>query len=82
MPGEVRLAFGRLGEGPEPLLALHGITQQHRMFNTLARNLQYPDGVVSLDLRGRGDFAKPSTGNYVCTALLRYMNRTIDQLYL
>ena len=64
MPGEVRLAFGRVGEGPEPVLALHGITAQHRVFNAMARYLDHPDGMVALDLRGRGDSAKPPSGNY------------------
>lgn len=64
VPGEVRLAFGRAGEGPEPVLALHGITAQHRAFNAMARYLEHPDGVVALDLRGRGDSEKPSSGNY------------------
>jgi pimeloyl-ACP methyl ester carboxylesterase len=64
VPGDVRLAFGRVGEGPEPLLALHGITAQHRAFNTTARYLGHPDGMVALDLRGRGDSEKPSSGSY------------------
>ena len=64
VPGEVRLAFGRAGEGPEPVLALHGITAQHRAFNAMARYLGHPDGVVALDLRGRGDSEKPPSGNY------------------
>ena len=54
VPGEVRLAFGRVGEGPEPILALHGITAQHRAFNAAARHLRHPDGIAALDLRGRG----------------------------
>src|SRR5918995_1356882 len=64
VPGEVRLAFGRVGEGPEPVLALHGITAQHRAFNAAARHLRHPDGIVALDLRGRGDSEKPSSGSY------------------
>jgi lipase len=64
VPGEVRLTFGRAGEGPEPVLALHGITAQHRAFNAMARYLGHPDGVVALDLRGRGDSEKPASGNY------------------
>lgn len=64
MPGDVRLAFGRVGEGPEPVLALHGITAQHRMFGAVARHLRHPDGMVGLDLRGRGDSEKPSPGSY------------------
>jgi lipase len=59
VPGDVRLAFGRTGEGPEPVLALHGITAQHRMFGAVARHLRHPDGMVALGLRGRGDSEKP-----------------------
>ena len=57
--GDVRLAFGRAGEGPNPVLALHGITAQHRAFGAVARHLRHPDGMVALDLRGRGNSEKP-----------------------
>jgi len=79
VPGEVRLAFGRTGEGPEPVLALHGITAQHRMFNAVARHLEHPDGVVALDLRGRGDSEKPSSG-YGLDAHAQDAIRTLDYL--
>jgi len=79
VPGEVRLAYGRVGEGPEPLLALHGITQHHRSFNALARLLRYPDGMVALDLRGRGDSDKPSSG-YGLDAHAQDTIRTLDHL--
>jgi lipase len=62
VPGDVRLAFGRVGEGSEPVLALHGITAQHRTFNATARYLKHPNGMVALDLRGRGDSDKPPRG--------------------
>ena len=78
--GDVRLAFGRVGEGPEPVLALHGITAQHRAFSSLARHLQYPDGMVALDLRGRGDSGKPSSGNYGLAAHAEDVIRTLDHL--
>jgi lipase len=80
VPGEVPLAFGRTGQGPEPVLALHGITAQHRAFNTLARHLQYPDGMVGLDLRGRGDSGKPPSGNYGLAAHAEDVIRTLDHL--
>jgi lipase len=59
VPGDVRLAFGRTGEGPEPVLALHGITAQHRMFGAVARHLRHPDGMIALGLWGRGNSEKP-----------------------
>jgi lipase len=80
VPGDVRLAFGRVGEGPEPVLALHGITAQHRAFNAVARYLRHPDGIIALDLRGRGDSAKPSSGNYGLDEHARDVIRTLDYL--
>ena len=80
MPGDVRLAFGRVGEGPEPLLALHGITAQHRSFNTTAAHLRHADGIVALDLRGRGDSDKPPAGSYGLTAHAGDVVRTLDHL--
>jgi lipase len=80
VPGDVRLAFGRVGEGPEPILALHGITAQHRAFNTTARNLRHPDGMVALDLRGRGDSEKPPSESYGLDEHARDVIRTLDYL--
>ncbi len=80
VPGDVRLAFGRVGEGPEPVLALHGITQQHRMFSVVARHFGRPDGMAALDLRGRGDSGKPPSGNYGLDAHAGDVIRTLDYL--
>lgn len=80
VPGEVRLAFGRVGEGPEPILALHGITAQHRVFNATARFLRDPDGMVALDLRGRGNSEKPPPGNYGLDVHAQDAIRTLDHL--
>jgi lipase len=80
VPGDVRLAFGRVGEGPEPVLALHGITAQHRAFNTAARHLRYGDGIAALDLRGRGDSEKPPSGSYGMDEHARDVIRTLDYL--
>jgi lipase len=79
VPGEVRLAFGRTGEGPDPVLAMHGITAQHRAFSSVARDLRHPDGMVALDLRGRGNSEKPSSG-YGLDAHARDAIRTLDHL--
>jgi lipase len=80
VPGDVRLAFGRVGEGPEPVLALHGITAQHRTFNATARYLKHLDGMVALDLRGRGDSDKPPPGNYGLDRHARDVVQTLDHL--
>jgi pimeloyl-ACP methyl ester carboxylesterase len=74
------LAYGRTGEGPRPVLALHGITAQHRAFNAVARHLRHPDGVVALDLRGRGDSGKPPAGNYGLAAHAGDVARVLDHL--
>jgi lipase len=62
VPGEVELAIWRAGSGPDPVVCLHGITAQHRAFNALARHLMGSRGLVGVDLRGRGDSAKPESG--------------------
>ena len=62
IPGEPPLAGGRTGAGPDPVVTLHGITANHRAFNAVARHLRHPDGMVALDLRGRGDSGKPPSG--------------------
>ena len=80
MPGEVRLTFGRVGEGPEPVVALHGITAQHRSFNSAARHLEPSGGMVALDLRGRGDSEKPPSGNYGLAKHVEDIVRTLDHL--
>ncbi len=56
------MAFGRAGEGADPIVALHGITAQYRTFNAVARYLAPSRGIVGLDLRGRGDSGKPESG--------------------
>jgi lipase len=80
VPGDVRLAFGRVGEGQEPVLALHGITAQHRMYGAVARHMMYPDGMVGLDLRGRGNSEKPSSGGYGLDQHAEDAIRTLDYL--
>ena len=67
VPGEVGLAIGRAGEGPDPLVCLHGITAQHRAFNAAARHLGPSRGIVGVDLRGRGDSDKPDSGYGLAT---------------
>jgi lipase len=67
VPGEVGLAIGRVGEGPDPVVCLHGITAQHRAFNSAARHLGTTRGLVGVDLRGRGDSDKPESGYGLAT---------------
>jgi lipase len=62
VPGDVKLAIGRAGDGPDPVVCLHGITAQHRAFNAAARYLGPSRGLVGVDLRGRGDSDKPESG--------------------
>jgi lipase len=62
VPGEAELAIWRAGEGPDPIVCLHGITAQHRAFNAAARYLEASRGLVGVDLRGRGDSDKPESG--------------------
>src|ERR687896_964992 len=62
VPGEIELAIWRAGEGPDPIICLHGITAQHRAFNAAARYLEASRGFGGVDLRGRGDSDKPESG--------------------
>lgn len=62
VPGGVELAIGRAGEGPDPVICLHGITAQHRAFSPAARHVGPSRGLVGVDLRGRGDSDKPESG--------------------
>jgi lipase len=81
VPGEVELAIWRTGSGPDPILCLHGITAQHRAFNALARHLEGSRSLVGVDLRGRGDSAKPESG-YGLEAHARDVIRVLDHLGL
>src|ERR671912_1295603 len=79
VPGEVELAIWHAGVGTEPLVCLHGITAQHRAFNALARCLAPSRSLVGVDLRGRGDSEKPSSG-YGLEAHARDVARILDHL--
>jgi lipase len=81
VPGEVELAIWRAGEGPDPIICLHGITAQHRAFNALARHLEGSRPLVGLDLRGRGDSDKPESG-YGLEAHASDVIRVLDYLDL
>lgn len=78
VPGEVELEISRSGGGEEPLIALHGITAQHRAFDALARHLG-PRGLVGVDLRGRGNSGKPPSG-YGMEAHAGDVVRVLDHL--
>jgi lipase len=81
VPGEVELAICRAGEGPDPIVCLHGITAQHRAFNAAARYLEPSRGLVGVDLRGRGDSDKPESG-YSLQAHAADVVRVLDHLGL
>ena len=81
VPGEVELAVCRAGEGPDPVVCLHGITAQHRAFNAAARYLEPSHGLVGVDLRGRGDSDKPESG-YSLEAHAADVVRVLDHLGL
>jgi len=81
VPGEVELSIGRAGEGPDPVVCLHGITAQHRAFNAAARHLGPSRGLVGVDLRGRGDSDKPESG-YGLEAHAADVVRVLDHLGL
>jgi lipase len=63
------------------VLCLHGITAQHRAFTALARYLGSSRSLVGVDLRGRGDSAKPESG-YRLEAHARDVIRVLDYLGL
>jgi lipase len=81
VPGEVELAICHAGEGPDPVVCLHGITAQHRAFNAAARYLGPSLGLVGVDLRGRGDSDKPESG-YSLEAHAADVVRVLDHLGL
>jgi pimeloyl-ACP methyl ester carboxylesterase len=81
VPGEVDLAIWRAGDGPDPVVCLHGITAQHRAFNAAARYLAPTRGLVGVDLRGRGDSDKPDSG-YGLEAHAADVVRVLDHLGL
>lgn len=81
VPGEVELAIWRSGEGPDPVVCLHGITAQHRAFSAVAGELGPSRPLVGVDLRGRGDSAKPPSG-YGLDAHAGDVIRVLDHLGL
>jgi lipase len=81
VPGEVEISIGRAGEGPDPVVCLHGITAQHRAFTPVARRVGPARGLVGVDLRGRGDSDKPDSG-YGLEAHAGDVVRVLDHLGL
>src|SRR4028118_2435270 len=62
VPGEVEISIGRAGDGPDPVVCLHGSTAPRRAFTSAARRVGAARGLVGVDLRGRGDSGKPDSG--------------------
>ena len=81
VPGEVGISISRAGDGPDPVVCLHGITAQHRAFTPAARHVGPARGLVSVDLRGRGDSDKPDSG-YGLEAHAGDVVRILDHLGL
>ena len=81
VPGVDGLAIWRSGSGTAPVLCVHGITAHHRAFNALARHLAPSRSLVGVDLRGRGDSAKPESG-YGLEAHAGDVVRALDHLGL
>ena len=81
LTGEVELAISRAGNGPDPVVCLHGITAQHRAFNAVARLVGPSRGLVGVDLRGRGNSDKPESG-YGLEAHAADVVRVLDHLGL
>jgi pimeloyl-ACP methyl ester carboxylesterase len=60
--GEVELAYSLWpGKGP-PIVAIHGLTASHVSFIGIAERLAGRRPVLAIDLRGRGQSDKPTTG--------------------
>jgi pimeloyl-ACP methyl ester carboxylesterase len=81
VPGPVGISVNRAGDGPDPVVCLHGITAQHRAFTTAARLVGPARGLVGVDLRGRGDSDKPDSG-YGLEAHAADLIRVLDHLGL
>ncbi len=81
VPGEVGISISRAGDGPDPVVCLHGITAQHRAFTPAARHVGPARGLVGVDLRGRGDSDKPDSG-YGLEAHAGDVIRVLDHLGL
>jgi pimeloyl-ACP methyl ester carboxylesterase len=81
LTGEVELSISYAGDGPDPVVCLHGITAQHRAFNAVARLVGPSRGLVGVDLRGRGNSDKPESG-YGLEAHAADVVRVLDHLGL
>ena len=81
VPGDVEISISRAGDGPDPVVCLHGITAQHRAFTPAAKHAGPVRGLVGVDLRGRGDSDKPDSG-YGLEAHAGDVIRVLDHLGL
>lgn len=81
VPGEVGISISRAGDGPDPVVCLHGITAQHHAFTPAARHVGPARVLVGMDLRGRGDSDKPGSG-YGLEAHAGDVIRALDHLGL
>jgi hypothetical protein len=61
VPGEVEISIGRAGDGPDPVVCLHGITAQHRAFTSAARRVGPARGLSGLRSSLESSWISPST---------------------
>ena len=76
---QINLAIWQSNAGP--ILCVHGITANCRCWDVLAQALTPDYRVIAMDLRGRGQSEKPSTG-YSLDYHLRDINSLLDDLQL
>jgi pimeloyl-ACP methyl ester carboxylesterase len=53
---------GKAVRPPEPVIMIHGLTSNHAIFDTMTREMNYPYGMISMDLVGRGRSQAPKDG--------------------
>jgi len=83
-------SYNPMGKGlkpPQPIIFLSGISTNHKIFSSVARELNYPYGLVAMDFHTRGRSAKqvnPDTSNATLKAhvydLLRVL-RSCEQAH-
>jgi pimeloyl-ACP methyl ester carboxylesterase len=80
--GELRLHRLHFGEGPRPVISLHGVTGHAWMWSEVAAHLRGEFPVVSLDLRGHGDSQWSASGSYRTDDHVADLSGVVDALDL
>src|SRR5690606_7348621 len=65
---------------PNPIVMIHNSTGTHRTFDNIVRETDYPYGVVSYDMRGRGNSGEPEKGSFGLPSPYGIKNHVIDYL--